>query len=132
MWHIVLSQGSKTLEPSSRRTLTFLLFALFTAVDVIFKLYSHLSLRRLVPYEWMFQKLFCVRSLMVVLHQHRLDESVKLFGPFFRLEPRRWITRDQKQSLFDDKRRYRYMTVYNFMRKRSVHDILDYCTVETV
>lgn len=39
---------------------------------------------------------------MVILHQYRFDESVKLLGPFFRFEPRRGITRNQEQRLFDD------------------------------
>lgn len=80
---------------------TFLLFALFTAINVILKLYSDLSFCRLVPYKWMFKELFRIRSLMIILYQHRFNKSVKLFSPFFRLEPWRWITRNQKQSLFD-------------------------------
>lgn len=92
---------NKFLRNNFRYLRTFFLFTLFTAVNVIFKLYSDLSFRRLVPYKRMFKELFRIRSLMIILYQHRFDKSVKFFGPLFRLEPWRWITRNQKQSLFN-------------------------------
>lgn len=78
---------------------TFLLFALFTTIDVVLQLYSDLPFRRLVPYKRMLEELFRVRSLMVILHQHRLDKSVKLLRPLLRFEPRRRIAGNQEQGL---------------------------------
>lgn len=75
-----------------------LLLALLASIDVILQLNANLSLGRLLLDERCFEKLLRVRSLVIILHQDSVDESVELLRPFLWLEPWRRIARNEKQS----------------------------------
>lgn len=65
---------------------------------MILELDANLPFSRLVTDERMLQQMLRVRTLVVILDQHRLDKAVELFGPLLRLETRRRITWDEEES----------------------------------
>lgn len=58
---------------------------------------THLPLSGLVPNEGVLEQLLRVGALLVVLHQHRLNEALELLGPLAGLEPGRRVSRDEEQ-----------------------------------
>jgi len=77
---------------------TFLLFVFLASVDMVLELDAHLALCGLISDEGMFEQLLRVGPLVVILDKHSFNEAVELFGPLFRLEPRRRIARNEEES----------------------------------
>lgn len=74
-----------------KKSHTLLLLVFLASINVVFQLDTYLPLCGLVADERMFQQMLGVGTLMVILDQHCLDETLKLLRPFLRLETRRRI-----------------------------------------